>query len=146
MSRGAEPGEAQLHEGASEPAVDTCLISAVAIRKAPSSPNDCRSPVWNTGRFAATNVAAHTGENHTSRTALSAEFCHKAFLPCAPVSSAHKKTAAQMSLPKRPADPDEITSQGSALDSYSSSAYTRSTLKTGRKPAFLGRNLIASAS
>ena len=50
MSRGAEPSEAQLHEGASEPAVDTCcLISAVAIRKAPSSPNDCRSPVWNTG-------------------------------------------------------------------------------------------------
>ena len=36
--RGAEPSEAQLHEGASEPAVDTCLISAVAIRKAPSSP------------------------------------------------------------------------------------------------------------
>ena len=44
--RGAEPGEAQLHEGASEPAVDTCcLISAVAIRKAPASPDDCRSPV-----------------------------------------------------------------------------------------------------
>ena len=33
MSRGAEPSEAQLHEGASEPAVDTC----------------CLSPVWNTG-------------------------------------------------------------------------------------------------
>ena len=49
MSRGAEPREAKLHEGASEPAVDTCLISAVAIRKAPSSPNDCRWPVWNTG-------------------------------------------------------------------------------------------------
>ncbi len=41
---------AQPHEGVSEPAVDTCcLISAVAIRKAPASPNDCRSPVWNTG-------------------------------------------------------------------------------------------------
>ena len=40
----------QPHEGVSEPAVDTCcLISAVAIRKAPSSPNDCRWPVWNTG-------------------------------------------------------------------------------------------------
>ncbi len=49
MSRGAEPREAKLHEGASEPAVDTCLISAVAIRKAPSSPNDCRSPMWNMG-------------------------------------------------------------------------------------------------
>ena len=37
--RGAEPSEAQRHEGAGEPAVDTCcLISAVAIRKAPSSP------------------------------------------------------------------------------------------------------------
>ena len=31
--RGTEPSEAQLHEGASEPAVDTC----------------CLSPVWNTG-------------------------------------------------------------------------------------------------
>ncbi len=31
MFRGAEPSEAQLHEGASEPAVDTCL-----------------SPVWHT--------------------------------------------------------------------------------------------------
>ena len=31
--RGAEPGEAQIHEGASEPAVDTC----------------CLWPVWNTG-------------------------------------------------------------------------------------------------
>ena len=41
---------AQPHKGVSEPAVDTwCLISAVAIRKAPSSPNDCRWPVWNTG-------------------------------------------------------------------------------------------------
>ena len=44
MSRGAEPlGDA------SEPAVDTCLISAVASRKAPLSPDDYRSPVWNTG-------------------------------------------------------------------------------------------------
>ena len=33
MSRGAEPSEAQLHEGASDPAVDTC----------------CLWPVWNTG-------------------------------------------------------------------------------------------------
>ena len=48
----------------SEPAVDTCcLISAVAIRKAPASPNDCRSPVWNTGRFAAMNIAACAGIN-----------------------------------------------------------------------------------
>ena len=53
---------AQPHKGVSEPAVDTwCLISAVAIRKAPSSPNDCRSPVWNTGRFAAMNIAACAG-------------------------------------------------------------------------------------
>ena len=29
MSRGAEPSEAQLHEGASEPAVDTCCLSPV---------------------------------------------------------------------------------------------------------------------
>ena len=43
--RGADPLGG---EGASEPAVDTCcLISAVAIRKAPVSPNNCRSPVWN---------------------------------------------------------------------------------------------------
>ena len=41
---------AKPHEGASEQAVGTCcLISAVASRKAPSSPNDCRSPMWNMG-------------------------------------------------------------------------------------------------
>ena len=41
--------ELSITGGASESAVDTCcLISAVAIRKAPSSPNDCRWPVWNT--------------------------------------------------------------------------------------------------
>lgn len=33
MSRGAEPGDAQLHKGASDPAMDTC----------------CLCPVWNTG-------------------------------------------------------------------------------------------------
>ena len=50
MFRGAELRAAPPPEGAGEPAVDTCcLISAVAIRKAPASPDDCRSPVWNTG-------------------------------------------------------------------------------------------------
>ena len=63
MSRGAEPREAKLHEGASEPAVDTCLISAVAIRKAPSSPNDCRSPCGTRAVFAVIKM-------HVSRSAI----------------------------------------------------------------------------
>ena len=71
MSRGAEPSEAQLHEGASEPAVDTCLISAVAIRKAPSSPDDCRWPVWTRADFAAADVAARAAVKiHVTRNAL----------------------------------------------------------------------------
>ena len=55
-------------EGASGPSVDTCpLISAVAIRKAPSSPNDCRSPVWIAGCFTATDIATHAGaKQHTT--------------------------------------------------------------------------------
>lgn len=49
MSRGTEPSEAQLHD-ASDSVMDTCgLISAAAVRKAPSSPDDCRSPAWNSG-------------------------------------------------------------------------------------------------
>ena len=48
--------------GASEPAVDTCLVSAVAIRKAPSSPDDCRLPVWNTGAARAV-VKIHVSRN-----------------------------------------------------------------------------------
>ena len=48
--RGAEPGEAQLHEGASGPAVDTCCLCPCGTRAA----------------FAATNVAAR-GERNLSR-------------------------------------------------------------------------------
>ena len=55
MSRGAEPGEARLHEGASKPAADACRLS----------------PVWNTGRLAAMNTAAGVGaERYAPRNAV----------------------------------------------------------------------------
>lgn len=55
MSRGAEPGEARLHEGASKPAADACRLS----------------PVWNTGRLAAMNTAAGVGaERYAPRSAV----------------------------------------------------------------------------
>ena len=43
----------------------SCLISAVAIRKAPSSPDNCRSPVWKRAAFAAARAAGKIHVTHS---------------------------------------------------------------------------------